>query len=57
MILELMTLVCNNWLIYHRKSAGSGDLVVGKTFRRKDDLVNDVNKWNIAHSLEYQVQP
>jgi hypothetical protein len=31
-------------------------LVVGQNFRTKDDLVNVIKQWHIAHSLKYRVQ-
>jgi len=46
-------IIYNDWSIYCIKSASSGGLVVGWTFKTKNDVVNVVNQWHIAHSLEY----
>jgi hypothetical protein len=32
------------------------DLEIGQTFNSKNELVNAVKWWYIAHSVEYQVQ-
>ena len=37
---EFDDMVCNEWYLYHRNSVGRVDLVVGKTFNMKDDLMN-----------------
>jgi len=44
-------MIYNDWSIYRRNSAGSVDMIVGQTFRTKDDLVGVIKQWHITHSI------
>jgi len=46
----------HNWALSHRCMPEGFDLEIGQTFNSKNELVNAVKWWYIAHSVEYQVQ-
>jgi hypothetical protein len=47
--------VSRDWTLDHKRMQRGSDLKVGQIFSSKNDLVNVVKRWHIAHSVEYQV--
>ena len=48
--------ISNDWVLSHICISWESDLEVKQTFSSKNELVNIVKQWYIAHSVEYRAQ-